>query len=114
MLADGICCCPDTCKEEISFLKSFAATRNQLINPSVNRPSRKSMNDDHMYVCTYIHKAWPHTVYSSSRTVHIYHIVFGALICCVAAQRCIKLFIFHTKINYRFYSHSIKKHGICV
>ena len=29
-------------------------------------------------------------------------------------HRCIKLFIFHTKINYRFYSHSIKKHGICV
>ena len=50
MLAEGICCCPDTCKEEISFLKSFAATRtgNQLINPSVNRPSQKSMNDDRM------------------------------------------------------------------
>ena len=29
-------------------------------------------------------------------------------------HRCIKLFIFHTKINYRFYSHSINKHGICV
>ena len=37
-----------TLKEEISFLKSFAATRNQLINPSVNRLSRKSMNDDRM------------------------------------------------------------------
>ena len=48
MLAEGICCCPDTCKEEISFLKSFAATRNQLITPSVNRPSRKSMNNDRM------------------------------------------------------------------
>ena len=61
MLADGICCCPDTCKEEISFLKSFAATRNQLITPSVNRPSRKSINDDRirMYVRTFVHKAWP-------------------------------------------------------
>ena len=79
MLAEGICCCPDTCKEEISFLKSFAATRNQLINPSVNRPSRKSMNDDSVV----------------PGTVHIYHYCFrnslrvrGAdLLCCGTVQR---------------------------
>ena len=106
MLAEGICCCPDTCKEEISFLKSVAATRNQLINPSVNRPSRKSMNDDRMslhvhvrtctyvrtYVCTYTRPGLTQcTVVSSSR--HSTHIVFtirfvfGALICCVAVRR---------------------------
>ena len=89
-----------------------------------------------MYVrrTSYVHKAWPHTVYSSSFrhsthfTIIVFAIrfVFGALICCVAVRRsadrmqthrydrCIKLFIFHTKINYRFYSHTIKKHGICV
>ena len=36
-------------KKRFLFVKSFAATRNQLINPSVNRPSRKSMNDDRMF-----------------------------------------------------------------
>ena len=89
------------------------------------------------YVRTsYVHKAWPHTVYSSSSR-HSTHLPLlfsqfascsgrwfvalrygAALTACrrtgMIRHRCIKLFIFHTKINYRFYSHSIKKHGICV
>ena len=139
MLVDGICCCPDTCKEEISFLKSFAATRNQLINPSVNRPSRKSMNDDRMWLHVRTHTRAQGLVSHSVQYIvpgqYTFTILFSQFASCsgrwfvalrygaaltacrrtgMIRHRCIKLFIFHTKINYRFYSHSIKKHGICV
>ena len=129
MLADGICCCPDTCKEEISFLKSFAATRNQLINPSVNRPSRKSRV--WLHVRTYTRPGLTQCTVVPG-TVHIYHIVFairfvfGALICCVAVRRSAdrmqthrydktslhKTVHFPQKINYRFYSEFFIKPNI--